>query len=232
MVSEFSLDLPQTGLLPEPDQAVLLRQRVGKQAITGLSGLRIDRRRRIPEQALKNETAAKVPDCRGDHPAGARDAAHLQHRPRGVGHEVERQLRDRPGKPTGGERQVQRIRLLELDAGAALSPSREGEVRRRDVHRRYASVGEAAPQLERDAARAAADVEHRAVARQFGEVDQSLREPASPATKEALVRGAVVGEVGGGRAQARAQSIATMTSEALMTAEASWPDFSLRSSTA
>ena len=34
--SAVSLDLPQTGLLPEPDQAVLLRQRVGEQAITGL----------------------------------------------------------------------------------------------------------------------------------------------------------------------------------------------------
>ena len=88
------------------------------------------------------------------------------------------------------------VRLLEPDALAALAPARESEVRRRDVHRADAPAGVAAAQRERDAARAAADVEHRAIDGQVGEVDQDLGEPPAPAAEEALVGGPVVGMVG------------------------------------
>jgi hypothetical protein len=57
----------------------------------------------------------------------------------------------------------------------------EGQVRGRDTHRDDASVGQAAPQLKSAAAGAAADIEHRAIARQLGEVDQDPRETAGPA---------------------------------------------------
>jgi hypothetical protein len=55
---------------------------------------------------------------------------------------------------------------------------------------------EAAPQLKSEAASAAADIEHRAVARQVGAVDQDLREAAGPAPEEALVGGPVIRPAG------------------------------------
>jgi hypothetical protein len=149
---------------------------------------------------LMDETAAKVPDRCGEHPAGAGDAAHLLRRPPGIGHEVEGQLRDRRGEQARIERQVQRVRLLEGDAFGARPPAREGQVRRRDVDRAHAPAGTAAPQLERDAPGAAADVEDRPVDRQIGEVDQSFGQPAGPAAEEALVGSAVVRQVGTGGA--------------------------------
>ena len=197
MVSEPILDVPKTARLPQACQARGLSERVGEQAVARRPGLWIDRRSGVPEQALVDQTAAKIPDRRGEHAAGARDAAHLQHRPRGVGHEVERQLGDRAGKRACLERQARGIRLLEVDVPAAVPPLRKGQVSGRDVHRRDASVGEAAPQLKRETAGAAADVEHRAVARQLGEVDQGPRETAGPAPEKALVGGPVVRPVGG-----------------------------------
>lgn len=138
----------------------------------------------------------------------------------------------RAGKRARRERQARGVRLREPDLPAAVPPLCKGEVCGRDVHRKDAPVGEAAPQLERDAAGAAADIEQRAVARQLGEVDQDLRETAGPAPEKALVGGPVIRAIGACGAITADQSIATMTSDALITAEASWPVFSPRSSTA
>jgi hypothetical protein len=82
---------------------------------------------------------------------------------------------------------------------AMLPPSRELEVRRRHVHRPDAPARAAAPQLECDAARAAADVEQGTVGGQPGEVDQDLGEPRAPPAEETLIGGAVVGMVGKAR---------------------------------
>ena len=111
MVSEPILDVPQAARLPQTCQARGLSERVGEQAVARQPGLWIDRRSGVPEQALVHEPAAKIPDRRGEHAAGARDAPHLQYRPGGVGHEVERQLGDRAGKRARLERQARGVRL-------------------------------------------------------------------------------------------------------------------------
>jgi hypothetical protein len=80
----------------------------------------------------------------------------------------------------------------------------EGQVRGRDIHRNDASVGQAAPQLKSAAAGAAADIEHRAIAGQLGEVDQDLRETAGPAPDKALV-GCAIGATGLSRLISRSQ---------------------------
>jgi hypothetical protein len=89
------LDVPKTARSPQPRQALGLGERVGEEAVTRHSGAWIDPRSGVPEQALADEITAKIPDRGSEHPARARDAAHFQDRPRGVGHEVERQLGDR-----------------------------------------------------------------------------------------------------------------------------------------
>jgi hypothetical protein len=167
-----------------------------------------------------------------EHAAGPRDAAHLLHRPPGARHEVQRQLGERAGERAGSERQVNRGAAAEEDAGAARARPRKGEIGHREIDCMHSPAAVAALQLERQAARATADVEHRAIARQFGEVAQNLGEPAGPAAERALVGSAVVGPIANRLARAAVQSIATMTSDALITAEASWPVFSPRSSTA
>ena len=43
-------------------QALGLGERVGEQAVARLPGLWVDRRSGVPEQALIDETAAKIPD--------------------------------------------------------------------------------------------------------------------------------------------------------------------------
>jgi hypothetical protein len=175
------LDVPKTARSPQPRQALGLGERVGEEAVTRHSGAWIDPRSGVPEQALADEITAKIPDRGSEHPTRARDAAHFQDRPRGVGHEVERQLGDRAGKRACLERQASAIGQLEADVSAAVPPLSEGQVRGRDIHRNDASVGQAAPQLKSAAAGAAADIEHRAIARQLGEVDQDPREAAGPA---------------------------------------------------
>jgi hypothetical protein len=225
-------DVLQAARLPQPRQTFGLGKRVGEQVVAHRPGLGIDHRSGVPEQALADQTTAKIPDRGSEHPAGARDAAHLQHRPPRVGHEVERQLGDRAGKHARLERQARGIGQLEADVPATVPSLRKGQVSRRDIHCRDASAGEAAPELKRDAAGAAADIEQRAVARQLGEVDQGLRATAGPAPEKALIGGPVVRPVGRGGAIRVDQSTATMTSDALITAEASWPAFSLSSSTA
>jgi Phosphate-selective porin O and P len=227
-----SLDVPQTARLPQARQTFWLGQRVGEQAVARQPSRWIDRRSGVPEQALADETAAKIPDRGSEHPARARDAAHFQHGTRGVGHEVERQLGDHAGKRACLERQAGGIGQLEMSVPAAVPPLCKGQVSGRDVYRKDAPVREAAPQLKRDAAGAASNVEHRAVARQPGEVDQDPREAAGPAPEKAFVGCPVVRPVDGGGAISADQSTATMTSDALITAEASWPAFSLSSSTA
>jgi hypothetical protein len=89
------------------------------------------------------------------------------------------------GKGARLEWQGQGIGQLEMDVPAL----RKGRVSGRDVHRKDASVREAAPQLKPDAAGAATDIQARSVDRKVGQVDQDLRESASPAPEEALVGG-------------------------------------------
>jgi hypothetical protein len=65
------------------------------------------------------------------------DATHLLHRPPGVGHEVEHELRDGRGEQAGLEGQIGRVRLLEPDARPGSGRARRrGRPPRRQPQRR------------------------------------------------------------------------------------------------
>src|SRR5262249_27789547 len=74
---------------------------------------RIEARGRIPEDALIDETAAKIPDRGADDAAGAHDAAHLFHGEGGIADEIQYELRRRTGEASVGKWEFGRLRHLE-----------------------------------------------------------------------------------------------------------------------
>ena len=60
-------------------------------APAGAIGLGIERRCCVPEDPLIYKTSREIPDRGGDEACGSGHAVHLQERPPGVGHKIERQ---------------------------------------------------------------------------------------------------------------------------------------------
>src|SRR5262249_115835 len=114
----FPLHISKTRRSEELRQSIWQGQCAGKEPVTCNSCLRIDPGRGVPEKPLVYKTTTKIPDTGDDDPTGSCHTLHLVQRRTRIWHEIEYELRSRPGKRVVFEPQSAGLSDLKTDRGA------------------------------------------------------------------------------------------------------------------
>jgi len=169
-------------------------ERARKEPIAGAPGRRVEPGRGVPEQALEDEPAAKIPHHGGDDATRLHDPPHLTHRGRGMGNKIQRELSEsrnetavRIGKPAGISHRKRDRRV-----------ARSGE---RDIGQRDVDAGDppALPALREgvcEAPGSATDIEYRSLLGQSHKIGERTGEQPRPPPEKPLIRRPVTGAIG------------------------------------
>ena len=138
-----------------------------------------------PERRQRRPVPCEVPDAGGDDAVEPGHARHLGQARDGIRHEVHDELRERRVEAAVRERQLVRRGEVDVDAGIARAGRRDERLGRIDGRDRVGA--EPADELARQRARPGADVEHRPLVADAGEVRQLRGERRRVPPHEAVV---------------------------------------------
>ena len=163
--------------------AEVARARAGEAGLVRDTGIELAGR--APERRQRRPPAREVPDARCDDAVEPGHARHLGQAGDGIRHEVHDELRERRVEAAVRERQLVRRGEVDVDAGIA-RPGR-GDERLGGIDGRDRVGAEPAHELARQRAGARADVEHRFLVADVGEVRQLRGERRRVPPHEAVV---------------------------------------------
>ncbi len=175
-------DVAETRLAKQPLEVALARAR----EVRLVRHPRVELSRGVPEARERARAGRVIPDARRDDAAPTGDAPHLRDPLRGIGHEVDDELRQRRAECAVVERQALGLRAPDVDARVALPRGLDEPGRRVDGCDRVRA--EPPHELARQGSGAAADIEHTLRLSDGGEVGEPRRQRRRVPAHEPVVR--------------------------------------------